>query len=85
MTNKERYQKLLDDAYQFAPFTLLDVIDIKDPKYLSISRSCDVCGNRRIRYMCQSQDRSERIWNIGRNCWTEIYNRQFREHLHGNT
>ena len=85
MKSKERYQQYLDAAYQFAPFTLVAVIDLKDPKYLGATRLCDVCGQKRIRYLCQCTDRRGITWNIGRVCHTEIYNRQFREHLHGNT
>ena len=79
MTLKERYQQRLDQAYQSAPFTLVRVIDTKDEKEHGIIKMCAACGNRRIRYLCECTDKLGKRWQMGRDCWTELYNRQFEE------
>ena len=85
MKLKEHYQQYLDTAYQFAPFILLSVIDIKHPQNIGIPSRCDVCGNKRLRFLCQCHDKRRVIWYIGRDCYTELTNRQFREKLIGNS
>lgn len=79
MTIKEHYQELLDSAYRFAPFRLTAVIDTKDPANAKILSMCGVCYNRRLRYLCKCSDKNGRIWYIGRDCYTELYNRQLEE------
>ena len=85
MKAKERYQQYLDTAYQFAPFKLLGVIDTKDPIHCDKPHSCQVCGNKRLRYLCQCRDKTGVVWYIGSECWTELFNRQFTENLIANT
>ena len=85
MTTKERYQQHIDAAYQFAPFKLLAVIDLKDSHNRFDFPYCQVCGNKRIRYLCNCTDKKGVIWYIGRDCYTELYNRQLENQHHGNT
>lgn len=79
MTTKERYQESLDEAYQHAPFRLVEVIDIKHFQGIDIPHSCQVCANRRLRYLCKCIDKYGLTWYIGRDCHTHLEERYEEE------
>jgi len=85
MTTKERYHQYIDEARIHAPFTIERVIDLKQLLVEPIPHYCQVCHNKRLRYICQVTDTTGTTWYIGRDCWTELYNRQFEDHPHGDT
>lgn len=81
MTPKRNYKDLLDAAYAFAPFRLINIIDINDPPHPSILFQCQVCGNKSLRFLRQVTDKMGTTWLIGSECWLELDNRQFRDKL----
>lgn len=85
MKSKDRYQQCLDIVFALGPFTLKAVLDLKQSQPATTPHYCEACGNKRIRYLCQVTDRQGEICYFGRDCWTKLYNRQFREKPHGST
>lgn len=85
MKSKERYQQLLEAAYYFAPFHLIEVIDMKHANLPQIPPVCMVCGNKRLRYLCHCTGKNGTIWYIGRDCHTKLEERQEQERLHGHS
>ena len=85
MTNKELYQRKLDLAYRHAPFRLVEVIDVKHSDMPPGFNYCQVCGNRRLRYLCKCIDKYGLTWYIGRDCHTKLEERYEEEHRHGHS
>jgi hypothetical protein len=80
MKSKEKYQACLDRAYEYAPFQVIHTHDLKHETLPSGHRTCRVCGNRRLRYICECQDKDGQIWYIGRDCHTKLQERYEEEH-----
>lgn len=79
MKTKEKYQACLDRAYQFAPFRVREIIDLKHFQDLDTPHRCQVCANRHLRYLCKCADRYSNTWYIGRNCHTKLEERYEEE------
>ena len=75
MTTREKYQAYLDKAYPSAPFRVVIVHDLDhvDPTFWP--KFCEVCGNRRLRYLCACTDKDGKVWLIGRDCHTKLEER----------
>lgn len=68
------YQNELDDFYRFSPFRLVDVVKKEEGGGV-----CELCRNRRLKSLCVVVDRMGRSWHIGRECWSNIEERQFTD------
>ena len=75
MTTREKYQACLDKAYPYAPFRVVMVHDLHHVDPTFSPRHCEVCGNRRLRYLCECRAKDGRIWYIGRDCHTKLQER----------
>jgi hypothetical protein len=69
------YQTVLDRFYDYKPFRLVDVERVKD------GQSCECCGNRHLKALCIIRNPEGRFWRIGRECWSNIEQRQFQENV----
>lgn len=79
MTTKEKYQACLDRAYLFAPFHVTMIHDMHHVTPTFAPSYCLVCGNQRLRYLCECKDKYGSTWFIGRNCHTKLEERYEEE------
>lgn len=79
MTIKEKYQRCLDLAYKHAPFRVREIIDLHQHQALYVPHACQVCANRRLRYLCKCIDKYGLTWYIGSNCHTKLEERYEEE------
>jgi len=80
MTTREKYQAYLDTAYRFAPFRVVHTHDLKHVTPTFPYRHCEVCSNRRLRYICECKDKDGKTWYIGMDCHTHLEERYEDEH-----
>ena len=80
MTTREKYQAYLDAAYLFAPFRVVHTHDLKHFQGLDVPHACQVCSNRRLRYICECVDKDGKTWYIGMDCHTHLEERYEEEH-----
>jgi len=69
------YQTVLDRFYTNKPFRLVDVERVTD------GQSCQCCGNSRLKSRFVVRNPEGRFWRIGRECWSNIEQRQFQENV----
>jgi hypothetical protein len=70
----EKYKTALDLFYSFGPFRLIDVVQKKQGQ-----EECQCCGNRRLKCLCVVVNKQGDSWNIGRECWKNIEERQYSD------
>lgn len=66
---KKNYETIVSDFYdKHKPFkTPYRSIDAKEGGH-----TCQICGNRRLRYLCIVSNQKDEEWEIGRDCHTHL-------------